>query len=297
VGDALTEAAALQGLSLVDLHLGDYGRAATRMTNALALFQAAETTAAVGPQLISVAHANLGQIALAQGDPDRATIHVEEALRRQRTLGFIWQLADTLRISGDLARERGDYERALVAYRKALDLTHDRGDRRYLTNALAGIADVSSMQGRWEKAARLYAVTAELRERIGAGVELWQRARHERSLALVQAALSPEIFAAASAAGRVLPLEQAIAEALVADPPGAASAPSTDPDPATTAGLTAREREVLRLVAAGMSDREIAGCLSISPRTIGGHVTNLLAKLGVDSRTAAAAFAIRHGLA
>jgi DNA-binding NarL/FixJ family response regulator len=62
------------------------------------------------------------------------------------------------------------------------------------------------------------------------------------------------------------------------------------------AGLTPRERDVLRLLAGGMTDREIAETLFISPRTVGGHVSNLLAKLGVDSRTAAAAWAVRNGV-
>ena len=62
------------------------------------------------------------------------------------------------------------------------------------------------------------------------------------------------------------------------------------------AGLTAREAEVLRLLAQGMSDREIAESLSLSPRTISGHVTHLLTKLDLESRTAAALFAVRHGL-
>ena len=61
-------------------------------------------------------------------------------------------------------------------------------------------------------------------------------------------------------------------------------------------GLTGRERDVLRLLAEGMSDREIAGALSLSPRTVGWHVTHLLTKLDVPSRTAAAAAALRLGL-
>ena len=60
--------------------------------------------------------------------------------------------------------------------------------------------------------------------------------------------------------------------------------------------LTAREREVLRLVAKGLHDRDIAAMLSISTRTVNYHVTNMLTKLEMDSRTAAAAFAVRHGL-
>lgn len=62
------------------------------------------------------------------------------------------------------------------------------------------------------------------------------------------------------------------------------------------AGLTAREQEVLRLLSEGCSDREIAQALSVSPRTASTHVTNILNKLGVNTRTAAAALAIRQGL-
>jgi len=62
------------------------------------------------------------------------------------------------------------------------------------------------------------------------------------------------------------------------------------------AGLTPREREVLRLVAAGQTDREIAAALAIRPRTVEWHVANLLRKLAIGSRTAAAAYAIRRGL-
>jgi DNA-binding NarL/FixJ family response regulator len=66
--------------------------------------------------------------------------------------------------------------------------------------------------------------------------------------------------------------------------------------PIDAINLTRREAEVLRLLAAGLSDREIAESLSLSPRTIGGHITNLLTKLNLDSRTVAAVFAVRHGL-
>lgn len=52
-------------------------------------------------------------------------------------------------------------------------------------------------------------------------------------------------------------------------------------------GLTSRELEVLRLLAAGKSNREIAGALIISERTVARHVQNIFAKLGVHSRTAA----------
>ncbi|MGH3713979.1 MAG: AAA family ATPase [Micromonosporaceae bacterium] len=62
-------------------------------------------------------------------------------------------------------------------------------------------------------------------------------------------------------------------------------------------GLTDREREVLGCVASGMTNQQIARSLSISVRTVGVHVSNLLRKTGSGSRTAAALWAVRHGLA
>ncbi len=62
------------------------------------------------------------------------------------------------------------------------------------------------------------------------------------------------------------------------------------------AGLTAREVEVLQLVARGMSNREIARRLVISPKTVGSHVEHIYDKIGVSTRAAATLFAMEHGL-
>jgi DNA-binding NarL/FixJ family response regulator len=69
------------------------------------------------------------------------------------------------------------------------------------------------------------------------------------------------------------------------------------PDGEVLASLTSREREVLRLLAAGRSNREIASVLFIAPKTASVHVSNILGKLGAASRTEAAAIAHREGLA
>ena len=62
------------------------------------------------------------------------------------------------------------------------------------------------------------------------------------------------------------------------------------------AGLTGREVEVLRLVARGLSNKEIAATLELSPKTVGHHVAHVYAKAGVATRAAAALFAVEHGL-
>ena len=75
---------------------------------------------------------------------------------------------------------------------------------------------------------------------------------------------------------------------LVAQPPRTPEYPS---------GLSQREVEVLRLIAAGKTDREIAEELFISFRTVGNHVRNILNKTNTANRTEATAFAVREGLA
>jgi DNA-binding NarL/FixJ family response regulator len=66
--------------------------------------------------------------------------------------------------------------------------------------------------------------------------------------------------------------------------------------PSDLAGLSKREVEVLRLVAEGLSDKEIAARLVLSRHTIHRHVSSILTKLGLPSRTAAATYAAQHGL-
>jgi DNA-binding NarL/FixJ family response regulator len=77
---------------------------------------------------------------------------------------------------------------------------------------------------------------------------------------------------------------------------GAAAPASGAPTPAEQLGLTPREAEVLALVAAGRSNRQIAQELFISPKTASVHVSNILAKLGVAGRVEAATIAHRLGL-
>ena len=67
--------------------------------------------------------------------------------------------------------------------------------------------------------------------------------------------------------------------------------------PSQTFGLSPREMEVLRLMADGLSNRQVADALYVSLRTVATHVTSVLTKLDLPSRTAAVAFAIRNGLA
>ena len=125
----------------------------------------------------------------------------------------------------------------------------------------------------------------------------------ERAHAAALAALGEADFATALEAGRALPIEQAVAEATQwlaapatkdADTDSATARAGTAPT--ALASLSPRELEVLRLVVAGRADREIAEALFISRRTAQAHVGSIFAKLGVNTRTAAATAALQAGL-
>ena len=85
--------------------------------------------------------------------------------------------------------------------------------------------------------------------------------------------------------------ERAAAEAGLAALGATASTPGDD------SGLTSREREVIALVAAGLTNRQIARSLVLSEKTVARHLSNIFTKLDLSSRTAAAAYAFAHGLA
>ena len=164
-------------------------------------------------------------------------------------------------------------------------------DRRLLAESPSAIAGLSASQGKAEQAARLYGAPVALRMQIGSGTAAWDVAAYERDVEVVRSALPPDVFDVAWEAGAALPVPAVIAEAM------ACTLPTTEPDEAgPIAGLTAREADVLRQLVEGRPDREIVQALSISPRTVGGYVSELLGKLGVESRTAAAAPAVCHGL-
>jgi DNA-binding CsgD family transcriptional regulator len=101
------------------------------------------------------------------------------------------------------------------------------------------------------------------------------------------------LLAEASGAAEALGI-RGLGERAVALRAAAAAAPAA---PRWPAGLTGREVEVLRLIAAGHSNRAIAEALFISPNTVLRHVSNIFAKTGVANRAEAAAYATRHGLA
>ena len=147
-----------------------------------------------------------------------------------------------------------------------------------------------------ERAVQLFAAAEAQRTAVGAPVPAYvgDRHLHDQAVAAARAALGPERFAMAWAAGSAFSLDEAIAVATTLAQGGGRSA--SDLPVMTCLALTPREHEVLRLLADGLADKEIAATLSVSRRTASKHVATILDKLGVDSRTAAVSIAYRNRL-
>jgi non-specific serine/threonine protein kinase len=290
---------ALNLLGMAATSLGRYDEAAAHLDAAMALYH--ELGAGRHPSVILTNRAVVT-------DPARARGYLDEALALCRQSGAqANQLAIVLNELGRLACLEGNALEAAQRFGESLRLCWSAINLWSLPKALEGLACVAVLTAQPERAVRLVAAAAALRERTGAPVMVADRGNYEQIVQRSRQQLSPAIFAAAWDEGRALPLEDVVAEALtLADEPVTPAEPRTasidregglvDGDRGFS-GLSLREREVLRLIAAGHSNAEVAQMLFISPRTVSTHAAHILSKLGLTTRAELIAFAHRQGLA
>ncbi len=328
IGDGLSAAEAQQHLGVTARLQGDYDEAERRLTEALSLCQANGDVA-----LTSIMHLYLGDLAQNRGDAERARVHLEAALAYSvhtggvdmthalpglalatrdlgdlaragtiaesaiaqfRADGALGELAASLVCAGSIALLAGDANSALEAYRESLALAWRDGDRVACVAALEGLT-AGAAGTEPETAARLFGAAAEMRARLGTPLPPSERVWYEPALKSARRTLGRDRFDTVWESGRRLPFADAVAEALTLVVEAAPPAAPIEPD--KSHGLTSREIDVLRLLVEGKSDREIAEILFVSRHTAANHVGSILSKLGVASRAAAAAWAVRHGLA
>ncbi len=292
IGDAERIAATLTNLGVASNNVGDFEDAVSLLTEARSIF-----VEMGNEHSVAIATANLGTAKYWQGDFAEAEAFYELTCEIERRLGDKTDLAITL---GDLSRcacHQGHLVRSWDLLREHLALWREIGNPNALVECLREAAMLLAAVGRPAPAAR--ALGAEAAGRVATknpGNRHWH-AEYERVADGLRAALGPDRFAAAWAAGGSKPLEQAVAAAEAELAEWASAVAAGEPGAITTPySLTPRELEVLRLLAAGRSDREIAGELFISHRTVHRHVASVYTKLGVGSRAAAGRVARGAGL-
>jgi len=257
---------------------------------------------------IATAFMLLGQVALQQGDLPTASSLAEESVRLCKEVGHRWDTGPSIAIFASqavavlakVADVQHDQVRARALFKESLDIAREVGDKVLIASGLESLAGVVAAQGEPVWATRLWGAAEALRETIGAPMPPVEHASYERATVAVHVYLGERTFAAVWAEGGTMTPEQVL---LAREPEttrqqiskGAAAAPLAKA-PTYPAGLTAREVEVLRLVAQGLADAQVAEQLVISPRTVNWHLTSIYSKLGVSSRAAATRFAVEYHL-
>jgi DNA-binding CsgD family transcriptional regulator len=185
----------------------------------------------------------------------------------------------------------GDNLRALELNDEGLKLSQRLNMMRLLASNLNVSAALAGAQGQAERSARLWGAAESLRESIGIVFSPFERSYYEPYINAAHAQLGESSWDAARAEGRSMTPDQAVEYALERQPDEEPA-----PKPSYPEGLSAREVEVLRLAAQGMTNAQIAQRLFVSPRTVNWHLGSVYRKLGSSSRAEAVRFASEHNL-
>jgi predicted ATPase/DNA-binding CsgD family transcriptional regulator len=246
----------------------------------------------------------LGQLALQQRDAVTVHRRLSQSLTLFREIGNRRGIARSLSGLGAAAAIQQDWTRARMCYEESLTEAQEVGDKVEIASGLEGIAGViaageaSLVTVLW--AAQLWGAAEALRETMGAPLPPVERAPYEARVTAAHSSIGRRIFSAYWAQGRTMTPEQALAAQGNTAVPSQRSTElallSSQSTAANPAGLTAREVEVLRWVARGLTGAQVAAQLVISPRTVTSHLSSIYNKLGVSSRAAATRFAVDHQL-
>ena len=244
-----------------------------------------------------------GYVALRQGEIVTARRLIEESLARHQERGQQSGIAEAQLLLAKVYRAEGNYAAAHALYEECFALGKTLGEQDTWISSLEGWAAVSLAQGQVARAILFWSVAAHQREEVEIAMSRLDRLDFEQAEIAARLQLGVQVFAALWEQGHMITPEQALlageqdtlakVEATLVHPRsgGKSSSGLTYPN-----NLTAREVEVLRLIAQGWTDAQIAEHLVISVRTANKHATTIYNKIGVYSRSAATRYAIEHRL-
>lgn len=292
--DALGISASVNLLGVLERGRGNLDVAADYFAEAEARFAAIP-----GTTWLALARCNLGMVRLWQGNLSEARRLLASALAAYRAQGDAFGVAFTQHGLALVAGNQGDAAAAATILADVVRHARDSGWKEILIDGLFGAGTLAATAGKPEEAVRTLTAATTQADDIGYMIEAPERSRYDAATEAARSALAPAAWEAATAAGRSATLVDSAAAALdflaviATGQRGDPAVLKTQPGP-----LSPREEEVIRLIAAGMSDRQIGETLFISHRTAMRHVTNILSKLEVTSRGAAGAwYHRREGIA
>jgi predicted ATPase/DNA-binding CsgD family transcriptional regulator len=285
-GDKRTRAKNLATQGFVMREQGDLTTARSLLEEALALRRAVGNKRAIASSLNDI-----GATAHAQGDPIAESL-LESSLKMFQELSDQFGISRCLHDLGAVVLGGGNASRAHSLFSQGLTIFRDQGDKRNAIKCLEGLAGTALVFHQFERAARLFGAAEAQREMIRVPLPGSHRANHDRTVANLRAQVDATQLAAMWAEGRAMTLDQTIEYALQSDPASELSA--TMPPSKYPAGLTEREVEVLRWLARGLSNQEIADKLVLSKRTVHAHLRSIYSKLDVTTRSAATRVANEH---
>ena len=225
-------------------------------------------------------HQALALNGLIDGDPETVSSTASEGERLSRAAGDLYSLDMMLMNQGFAALMSGDLRESERRFSEALRIARQLDDRVAQCYLLGALGCCAAGSGERRLAAQLLGAMENLRAEVGASINVGMAPALADATASVTAALGRSRFETEFRAGQRLSRDAAARLALgEADP--SIAAPS---DGGTAGVLGAREADVARLVADGLSNKEIGARLFISERTVESHVRNILNKLGFNSR-------------
>jgi predicted ATPase/DNA-binding CsgD family transcriptional regulator/DNA-binding XRE family transcriptional regulator len=239
---------------------------------------------------VAVAHCCVGRTHEILSNADLARWHLEQAFEMLETLGDEWFTGTALQRLGDVDFDRGLFYESAEWYRRSLNLSLDVGDDIGIADVLIRLGQISLRLRDAKHAAQLFGAAQAIHETYNMELFAPLRSPYKGDVASMKRLLGTKTFDAQWEAGRQMSVEVAVDHACNRGP-GAGSRVKRVPGSGNSAGLTGRELEVLRLVATGYADREIAEILFISHHTVMRHVSHILQKLNARSRTEAAVLA------
>lgn len=245
---------------------------------------------AAGLGWISLVRANLCRDA---GDCDGACAFALQSVESFRRANFFFGISLALTGLAELEAERGNRSLAREHYLEMLALWDETRSTELLVGAISHIAAFAYARGQPEGAVALLSSLAALEHAARLAATPHDLARAAKLEETARAQLGTDRFDAAWERDMPSTVPELVAEAVVLLSSQTEAVAVVVSQPVD--GLTARETDVIRLLAAGKTNREIAHQLFIAESTVFSHVSNILSKLGLSSRTAAATWAIRHG--